>query len=58
VLLVKNEIDKLKKDIEKKKIAEAPLIEEEEEEEEPSCDKKVSVRNSVRASGRLIFCAC
>ena len=58
MLLVQNEIDKLKKDIEKKKIAEAPLIEEEAEEEEPSSDKKVSVWNSVRASGRLMFCVC
>ena len=57
MLLVKNEIDKLKKDIEKKKIAEAPLIEDEAEEEEPLSDKKVSVRNSARASGRLMFCA-
>jgi hypothetical protein len=47
---VKNEIDRLKKEIEKKKIAETPLIEEEEEEEEPSTDKKVSVKNSAQAS--------
>ena len=45
---MKNEIDRLKKEIEKKKIAETPLIEE--EEEEPSTDKKVSVRNSAQAS--------
>ena len=38
-----NEIDRLKKEIEQKKISETPLIEEEEEDGETSAEKKVSV---------------